>query len=57
MRQRGVFSLLAAPFFIHENGGEGGCGLLKGMERSRKNDFGQGRKIDIKMMDIIGRNK
>ena len=53
MRQRGVLSLLAAQFFIYEKGGKGGCGLLMRMERSRKNDFGQGRKIDIKMMDII----
>ena len=43
MRQRGVLSLLAAQFFIYEKGGKGGCGLLKGMERSRKNDFEQGR--------------
>ena len=50
MRQRGVIlRLLAASFLIYE----GGCGLLMRMERSRKNDFEQGRKIDIKMMDII----
>ena len=45
MSQRGVYSLLAASFLIYEGGRKGGCGLLKGMERSRKNDFGQGRKI------------
>ena len=57
MRQRGVLSLLAAQFFIYEKGGKGGCGLLMRMERSRKNDFEQGRKIDIKIMEIIERNK
>ena len=53
MGQRGVYILLAASFLIYERGRKGGCRLLMGMERSRKNDFEQGRKIDIKMMDII----